>query len=201
MSFFGSMTTAVTGIRAQASALGNISDNIANSQTVGFKRTDTSFEDIVTASSSRNHLPGAVLATPAFTNTVQGSIDASEVATHMAINGEGFFVVSDRVASVDGKPVFDGVDYYTRRGDFTMDKYGYLVNGAGYTLQGLKIDPVTGNPVGDTPSRIQINSDFLAARTTSTISYKANLPANPQTVNGRPLLARARRPVGHLGGQ
>lgn len=183
MSFFGSMTTAVTGIRAQASALGNISDNIANSQTVGFKRTDTSFEDIVTASSSRNHLPGAVLATPAFTNTVQGSIDASEVATHMAINGEGFFVVSDRVASVDGKPVFDGVDYYTRRGDFTMDKYGYLVNGAGYTLQGLKIDPVTGNPVGDTPSRIQINSDFLAARTTSTISYKANLPANPQTVN------------------
>ena len=171
MSFFGSMTTAVTGIRAQSSALGHISDNIANSQTVGFKRTDTSFQDIVTASSSRNHLPGAVLAAPSFTNTVQGSIDASETPTHMAINGEGFFIVSAQVATVDGNPVFDGVNYYTRRGDFAMDKYGYLVNGAGYTLQGLEIDPTTGNPVGDTPGRIQIDRDFLAARNTGTISY------------------------------
>ena len=183
MSFFGSMTTAITGIRAQSSALGHISDNIANSQTVGFKRTDTSFQDIVTASTSRNHLPGAVLAAPSFTNSVQGSIDASEVPTHMAINGEGFFIVSARVATVDGNPVFDNVNYYTRRGDFTMDKYGYLVNGGGYTLQGLQIDPVTGNPVGDVPGRIQINRDFLAARTTTTISYKANLPAWPKTNN------------------
>lgn len=191
MSFFGSMTTAVTGIRAQSSALGHISDNIANSQTVGFKRTDTSFQDIVTASSSRNHLPGAVLAAPSFTNTVQGSIDASETPTHMAINGEGFFIVSAQVATVDGNPVFDGVNYYTRRGDFAMDKYGYLVNGAGYTLQGLEIDPTTGNPVGDTPGRIQINRDFLAARNTGTISYKANLPAWPKTVNADAAIANS----------
>jgi flagellar hook protein FlgE len=191
MSFFGSMTTALTGIRAQSSALGYISDNIANSQTVGFKRTDTRFQDIVTASTSRNHLPGAVLAAPSFTNGVQGSIDASEVPTHMAINGEGFFVVSSRVATVDGNPVFDGVNYYTRRGDFSMDKYGYLVNGAGYTLQGLEIDPTTGNPVGDVPGRIQINRDFLAARTTSTISYKANLPAWPETANADPGIANS----------
>lgn len=189
MSFFGSMTTALTGIRAQSSALGHISDNIANSQTVGFKRTDTSFQDIVTASTSRNHLPGAVLAAPSFTNGVQGSIDASEVPTHMAINGEGFFVVSARVATVDGNPVFDGVNYYTRRGDFAMDKHGYLVNGAGYTLQGLAIDPTTGNPVGDVPGRIQINRDFLAARTTSSIDYRANLPAWPKTVNADPGVA------------
>lgn len=191
MSFFGSMTTAVTGIRAQSSALGHISDNIANSQTIGFKRTDTSFQDIVTASTSRNHLPGAVLAAPSFTNSVQGSIDASEVPTHMAINGEGFFIVSDQVATVDGNPVFDNVNYYTRRGDFTMDKYGYLVNGGGYTLQGLMIDPTTGNPIGDTPGRIQIDRDFLAARTTSTISYKANLPLWPKTNNADPDIANS----------
>lgn len=191
MSFFGSMTTAITGIRAQSSALGHISDNIANSQTIGFKRTDTNFQDIVTASTSRNHLPGAVLAAPAFTNGVQGSIDASEVPTHMAINGDGFFIVSSRVATVDGNPVFDGVNYYTRRGDFAMDKYGYLVNGGGYTLQGLMIDPTTGNPIGDTPGRIQINRDFLAARTTSNIDYKANLPAWPKTVNADPSIANS----------
>lgn len=189
MSFFGSMTTAITGIRAQSSALGHISDNIANSQTVGYKRTDTSFQDIVTASSSRNHLPGAVLAAPAFTNSVQGSIDASEVPTHMAINGEGFFIVSSTIATVDNQPVFDNVNYYTRRGDFTMDRHGYLVNGAGYALQGLEIDPITGNPVGDTPGRIQVNRDFLAARPTDSISYTANLPAWPQTVNADPDIA------------
>ena len=191
MSFFGSMTTAITGIRAQSSALGHISDNIANSQTIGFKRTDTNFQDIVTASTSRNHLPGAVLAAPAFTNGVQGSIDASEVPTHMAINGEGFFIVSGRVGTIDGNPVFDGVNYYTRRGDFSMDKHGYLVNGGGYTLQGLMIDPTTGNPVGDTPGRIQINRDFLAARTTSSISLQGNLPLWPKTVNADPDIANS----------
>ena len=77
MSFFGSMTTAITGIRAQSSALGYISDNIANSQTTGFKRTDASFYDIVTASSANFHQPGAVVARPGYTNTVQGSVDAS----------------------------------------------------------------------------------------------------------------------------
>ncbi|MEQ8327128.1 flagellar hook protein FlgE [Parvibaculum sp.] len=191
MSFFGSMTTAVTGIRAQSSALGHISDNIANSQTIGFKRTDTNFQDIVTASTSRNHLPGAVLAAPAFTNGVQGSIDASESPTHMAINGEGFFIVSARAGTIDGNPVFDGVNYYTRRGDFAMDKHGYLVNGGGYTLQGLEIDPTTGNPVGDTPGRIQINRDFLAARTTSSIGLEANLPLWPKTVNADPDVANS----------
>lgn len=183
MSFFGSMTTAITGIRAQSSALGYISDNIANSQTTGFKRTDASFYDIVTASTPNFHQPGAVVAKPSYTNGVQGSVDASQVATNMAINGEGFFVVSQRVATVDNNPVFQNVNYYTRRGDFSMDKNGYLVNGGGYYLQGVAIDPTTNNPVGDTPSVMQINNSFLSARQTTTITYAANLPSFPQTAH------------------
>lgn len=183
MSFFGSMTTAITGIRAQSSALGYISDNIANSQTTGFKRTDASFYDIVTASSPNFHQPGAVVAKPGYTNNVQGSVDASQVATNMAINGEGFFIVSQRVATVDNNPVFQSVNYYTRRGDFSMDKNGYLVNGGGYYLQGLAIDPTTNNPVGDTPKVIQINNGFLNAKQTSSITYTANLPSFPQTAH------------------
>lgn len=187
MSFFGSMTTAITGIRAQSSALGYISDNIANSQTTGFKRTDASFYDIVTASSPNFHQPGAVVAKPSYTNGVQGSVDASQVATNMAINGEGFFIVSQRVATVDNNPVFQNVNYYTRRGDFQMDKNGYLVNGGGYYLQGLAIDPTTNNPVGDTPSVIQVNNSFLNARQTSNITYTANLPSFPQTAHATAL--------------
>ena len=191
MSFYGTMTTAVTGIRAQSSALGNISDNIANSQTTGFKRTETNFEDIVTASTSRNHLPGAVLATPSYTNTVQGSIDASDTATYMAINGDGYFIVSSPVATVDGKPVYDQVDYYTRRGDFSLDKYGYLTNAAGYSLQGVMIDSETGNPIGDTPGLIQISRDFLQAKPTDVISYTANLPSYPETAVADPDIANS----------
>ena len=48
MSLFGSMTTAISGLSAQARALGHVSDNLANSQTVGFKRIDTNFTDLVT---------------------------------------------------------------------------------------------------------------------------------------------------------
>ncbi|MCE9650706.1 MAG: flagellar hook protein FlgE [Parvibaculum sp.] len=187
MSFFGSMTTAITGIRAQSSALGYISDNIANSQTTGFKRTDATFYDIVTASTPNFHQPGAVIAKPGYTNNVQGSVDASQVATNMAINGEGFFIVSQRVATVDNNPVFQNVNYYTRRGDFQMDKNGYLVNGGGYYLQGLAIDPTTNNPIGDTPQVIQVNNGFLGAKQTTDITYTANLPSFPQTAHATAL--------------
>ena len=182
MSFFGAMTTAVNSIRAQASALGHISDNIANSQTTGFKRTDTSFYDVVTVSSGKNHLPGSVTARPAFTNSVQGVINASDVKTHMAINGEGFFSVSERIATSDGDPVFLNVDRYTRRGDFAVDKNGYLVNGAGYYLQGYPIDMNSGNPSGNTAEIIQINNQFLPARASTQIDYEVNLPSDPKTV-------------------
>ena len=63
----------------------------------------------------------------------------------MAINGDGFFVVEKPTSFADGRPTFTGVDLYTRRGDFQLDQNGYLVNGAGYYLMGIPIDPTTGN--------------------------------------------------------
>jgi len=189
MSFNGAMSTAISGIRAQATALSHISDNIANSQTTGFKRTDTSFYDSVTSSGQNFHLPGTTYAQPAYTNNVQGAINSSSVATNMAINGDGFFVVSEAVGSLDNQPVLLDVDRYTRQGDFEMDRNGYLVNSSGYYLQGVDIDIATGNPVGDVPSAIQINRSFLNANQTTVIDYEANLPAYPETVNAVPTTA------------
>lgn len=186
MTIFGAMTTAVTGLKANSKALGHISDNIANSQTIGFKRTETNFKDLVTFATSRNNAPGTVLAEARFTNTVQGALEAAQVPTHMAINGDGYFVVSERVATLDNSPVFNQIDYYTRRGDFEVDRFGYLVNGAGYYLQGIKIDPVTGNKVGDVATRIQIEDDFVSARQTTTLDYTANLASFPKTVVSDP---------------
>lgn len=181
MGIFGALTTSVGGMQSQSFALQNISGNIANSQTTAFKRTDTSFSDLVSDAVPNQQIAGSVLAFARSTNTVQGDIQNSSLSTFMAINGEGFFAVQKPGNFVDGRPVFEGVDLYTRRGDFQLDRDGYLVNGAGYYLKALRVDPTTGNIVGSVPDVIQFQNDFLPARASSEIEYRANLATYPRT--------------------
>jgi flagellar hook protein FlgE len=181
MGIFGALTTAVGGPQAQSYALENIAGNIANSQTTAFKRVDTSFSDLVADSTVGQQKAGGVLALSRATNTVQGDIQSASVDTFMAINGQGFFVVQKPSGFPDGNPVFAGNDLYTRRGDFQLDKNGYLVNGAGYYLEGLPIDTTTGNVTGSVPSVLKVSNDFLPAQVTTTIQYRANLAATPLT--------------------
>jgi len=181
MGIFGALTTAVTGLRAQSFALENISGNIANSQTTAFKRQDTSFEDLIPDDAVNMQLAGNVVANSRSTNSVQGDIQNASVGTYMAINGKGFFVVEKPSSFSSGQPVFDGGDLYTRRGDFSTDKNGYLVNGAGYYLMGIPVDPSSGNLVGSVPTVLKFDSGFLPAQPTTQIDYRANLPAYPLT--------------------
>ncbi len=181
MGLFGAITTAVGGLRAQAFALENISGNIANSQTTGFKRIDTSFADMVPDSVPSLQLAGGVLARSRSTNNVQGDIQNASVNTFMAINGAGYFIVQKPSAFPDGTPVFTGVDLFTRRGDFQLDKDGYLVNGAGYYLKVLRVDGTTGNVIGNVPEVLQFSNDFLPARPTTLVEYRANLASFPRT--------------------
>jgi flagellar hook protein FlgE len=183
MGIFGALTTAVTGMRAQAFALENISGNIANSQTTAFKRIDTSFVDMIPDSAPTMQLAGNVAAFSSSTNTVQGGIQSASVSTFMAINGQGFFVVEKPDSFVDNRPSFTGVDLYSRRGDFQVDQNGYLVNGAGYYLMGLPIDPTTGNPAGSVPQLLQFQNGFLPAQATTVIDYRANLASYPLTTD------------------
>ena len=94
MSLFGSFTTAISGLTSKSRALGHVSDNIANSQTVGFKRVDTNFVSYLTQSDNSIHSPGSVMARPDFTNALQGTIEQSESPLAMAIGGQGFFSVA-----------------------------------------------------------------------------------------------------------
>jgi flagellar hook protein FlgE len=181
MGIFGALTTAVGGLRANSYALENVSGNIANSQTTAFKRVDTSFLDLIPQTSSTAQLAGGVTTQSRSTNSVQGDVQTASVATFMAINGNGFFAVQKPGNFTDGTPVFDGVDRYTRRGDFQIDKSGYLVNGAGYYLQGVPIDPTTGNPSGSSPQVLRFQNDFLPAQETTRIDYRANLASYPLT--------------------
>jgi flagellar hook protein FlgE len=188
MGVFGAMQTAITGLRAQATALGHISNNIANSQTTGYKRSDTTFSDLVPGSPARQQALGVVQAFSRPTNTVQGDITKSEVRTFMGINGDGYFIVGAREDTVDGLPIFSDEELFTRRGDFELDRNGYLVNGAGYYLKGLGVDATTGNVVGSVPDFIQVTNDFLPATATTQIEYEANLASVPKTSSYDPAI-------------
>jgi flagellar hook protein FlgE len=181
MGIFGALTTAVTGMRAQSFALENIAGNIANSQTTAFKRIDTSFVDLVPDQPPSKQLAGNVTAQARSTNTVQGDIQTASIGTFMAINGDGFFVIQKPSSVVDNRPVFSGINLYTRRGDFQPDKNGYLVNGAGYFLMGIPVDSTTGNLVGSVPQVLKFQNDLLPAQQTTEIEYRANLASYPLT--------------------
>ncbi len=181
MGIFDALTTSVAGLQAQSFALQNISGNIANSQTTGYKETNTSFEDLVSAASVQQTYADGVIANSVATNSVQGTIQSTQVSTDMAINGNGYFVVAQPTGSADNQPVFSGVSDYTRAGDFQLNSGGYLVNGAGYYLKGIPIDAATGNPVGSSPQVLQFNDDFIPAQATTAIQYQANLPSTPSS--------------------
>jgi len=89
--------------------------------------------------------------------------------------------VLDPGGFTDNSPVFTGVNNYTRRGDFSLDKNGYLVNGAGYYLEGVPIDSTTGNPAGGAPQVLKFQNDFLPSQATTKIDYRANLASYPLT--------------------
>lgn len=181
MGIFGALTTSVAGLRAESYALQNVSGNIANSQTTAFKRIDTSFLDLIPETGQTQQLAGSVTSASRSTNTVQGDIQAASVSTYMAINGSGFFVVQKPGNFTDNQPIFEGVENYTRRGDFTLNKDGYLVNGAGYYLEGIPIDPTTGNLTGSAPQVLKFKNDFLPAQATTKVEYRANLASYPLT--------------------
>src|SRR5258708_13477032 len=62
-----------------------------------------------------------------------------------------------------------------------MDSNGYLVNGVGYYVMGIPIDPATGAATSSSPQVLQFNSNFLPAQPTTSINYAANLPSAPPT--------------------
>ncbi len=183
MGVFGALNAAVSGIAAQSYALENISGNIANASTTGYKRLDTSFSDLVGGGigAQTGQLAGTVNARSRATNGIQGDLQQTQVNTYMAINGSGYFVVQSKIGEVDGNSIFSGQDLYTRRGDFELDKEGRLVNGAGYYLMGQPIDRVTNNVTGSVPELIRIDNSVIPAVVTDRIRYEGNLPTVPQT--------------------
>lgn len=177
MSLYGAMITAVSGLNAQAKSLGHISDNVANSQTTGFKRVDTNFVNYLTLSTQRIHSPGSVVARPDYTNTLQGTVEQVENNLSLALAGQGFFAVSRADGEQLGLPTFDDQIYYTRAGDFTLDENGYLANGSGYYLRVWDMD-AAGNVDRTSTRELRITDTLFNPVETSEITVSANLPAD-----------------------
>jgi len=160
-----SFGTAISGIKAASAGLGIIGNNIANSSTIGFKQSRGEFSDVYAASTlgtADNAIGSGVKLSSVSQQFTQGGINFTNNALDLAINGNGFFALSD-----------GGTTAYSRAGNFSVDQSGYLVNGQGLKLLAYRADTagaITGL-VGD----IKVDSSYVNPTPTGQIEVVANL--------------------------
>lgn len=141
MSIFGAMQSGISGLAAQSTAMGAISDNISNVNTIGYKNNSVAFSTLVTKQTSSTHYsPGGVQPVSKQGINAQGLLAANASSTALAVSGNGYFVVNSAA-----NPGESDVWAYTRAGDFDIDDNGYLKNTAGFYLQGWSLLPWDGN--------------------------------------------------------
>lgn len=169
------MNAGVSGLLAEQKALSVVGDNIANVNTVGYKAERAIFEDVLGHSilaGTSSGLPGAGVAIGAIKQIyTQGSINTTGISTDVALSGDGFFVVNGSVDGITG-------NFYTRAGQFTLNKDGYLVN-----PNGLKVQGYAANGDGTfsaSLSSIQAPTSSIQPRATTSATITANLDSNAQ---------------------
>lgn len=175
MSLFGSLFTGVSGLGAQSQSTAMIANNIANVNTVGFKRSEASFYSLVTTEGrSSTYSPGTVSVNRVQRVDLQGPIQQTSSSTDAAVSGNGFFTVK---RSNDAQQEF----LYTRSGSFSEDSQGLLRNTAGFVLYGWPLDANGDLPSnqGDLTSLVAVDVAFLGGltRPTSTGEISLNLDA------------------------
>ena len=168
------MGTAVSGMMANSNWLSNISQNVSNASTTGYKDIDTEFSTVVDQVGNSSSAAGGVTTTAAAMNTQQGSIVGTTTSTDLAIKGDGYFIVSDAAGDI----------YLTRNVSFTPDSEGNLVNSAGYYLMGYDVQG--GQAAGTSNSlaglvKVNTTSSGEAATATSSGTLAVNLPSSDAT--------------------
>lgn len=177
MSLFGSLFTGVSGLSAQSQATAMISNNIANVNTVGFKRSEAAFYSLVTTEGrASRYSPGTVAVNRIQRVDQTGPIQQSVSATDVSISGNGFFVIKRDALGSN----FDSQPLYTRNGQFSEDAQGYLRNSAGFYLYGWPLDVDGGLPAaqGDLSSLVAVDVAFLGGLTRPTSSAQLAITLN-----------------------
>lgn len=189
MSLISSLYTGATGLEANSTDLSVIGDNIANANTIGFKQSRAAFQDAMSqqmlgAGTASSQMGLGVSLESIQKILTQGAISNTGVATDLAIDGNGFFVVSGAHNGMDGQ-------FYTRAGQFTIDNSGTMVN-----LEGLHVQGYTANAagvLGTTPGDLVLGNASWPASPTTAISAIGNLDSGAAvpTVAFDPLNAAA----------
>ncbi len=169
MSLFTALYTGVAALTAQSSSISNISRNISNVNTTGYKRGETSFETLLSGGASG--AGGSVRALTRQNIVSTGTFQPTGSATDVAINGSGFFIVAPDMAN-------STANLYTRAGSFDVDAEGYLRNSAGYYAKGLRYNP-DGSLGGsiDNANSLQL-IDLNIGKTTAAATGKLDLTMN-----------------------
>ena len=179
MSLFGALFTGVSGLGAQSQATAMVANNIANVNTVGFKRSEASFYSLVTSQTrSAAYSPGTVAVNRTQRVNEQGPVQQTNSATDAAISGNGFFVVKRDTTA--------GQEFlYTRSGSFSEDNTGQLRNTAGFALYGWPLDGNGNLPSnqGDLQSLVPCDVAFLGGLTRPTSSANLALNLNAKEVD------------------
>lgn len=195
MSINSALLAGVSGLTANSAALAAISQNIANVNTVGYKRTAGEFQTVINSQSQgAGYSAGGVLATARHFTSQNGQLQRTTSNTDLGISGQGFFVVTERPENLQ---VTDS-RLFTRAGAFRVDNLGYLRNTSGLYLQGWPVDS-DGNVASD-PSdlnrlrTINVGSVGGTAEATTRVQLNANIKSS-QTVSAEAVDAAA-LPVG-----
>ena len=160
-----SLYTAISGLDSAATSMNYISNNIANANTTGYKSMSAQYADMYSGGSG-----GGVYVADVSQDLSQGNIAYTSSATDLAINGEGYFVLEGA----------DGQMYYSRAGNFEVDKDNYLVNNQGLRLQGYPVDQNGNLIVNDTVQGVPIDNSDLPASATTQIELGVNLDAGEE---------------------
>jgi flagellar hook protein FlgE len=169
------LNTSVSGMLANTNWLSSISQNVANANTTGYKDAETDFSSLVDQIS--NGVPNfeGVASSQVSLNALQGNVVSTATPTDLAVQGAGFFVVSDA----------SGALYLTRNGSFAPDASGNLVNSAGYYLMGQNVQggasPLAANSLSGLQKVNVVNAGQTATATTAG-SLTANLPSTDTPV-------------------
>jgi flagellar hook protein FlgE len=174
----------MSGLFSLGEKMGALGDNVANVNTTGFRANEINFEDVLFETT---HTGGVRIGQGGTESdfSIEGNIEPSHLSTHMAITGDGFFMVRDAELS-DSR-------YYSRAGEFNFDLDGYLVNPRGLILQGYPFDinGVEGTTLEDiqlpltTPAPTLFDPDpeptlIDPARASTRVSMVGNLDSNAQ---------------------
>jgi flagellar hook protein FlgE len=181
MSLSSSLLSGISGLNTLSNAMTVIGDNIANVNTVGFKASRVTFQDVLcqtlaTTAGTAQVGRGTSLADVS-SSFSQGSFESTDSATDLAIKGEGFFVVRD--------PDNEENEYYTRAGEFRFDKDGNFVNPAGYIVRGWALDQETSQEEGSiTDIVLQSFTSPPSATDNITVVANLNLDAEDKATGG-----------------